>query len=241
MTTQTTLNLVTKLPFSEVPRLGGKTKPIYQQALQVDGSFKQGDPHPLYEGLVFRCKRKDKGQRWVTQESLERDKDKSREYDENNKHIRRAYRERNKEKIAKREAKYYKDNWDKKRKYREGRREHTRKSINKNYDNNKAYYAAKRNRRRKHLKQNIRLTKAQREELNEIHALRIELNLAAVGAGMFPEGNNKQNRWAFEVHHTFPIQENKDIYMGLDAPWNLEILSVADHKKAHSYASPSEC
>jgi hypothetical protein len=241
MITQTTLDLVTKLPFSEVPRLGGKTRPIKQTEIQAEGCFKQGDPHPLYEGLVFRCKRKGRGQRWITKEEFESEKLKARDYEKNNKHVRQAYNERNAERISKKAAQYYKDNWDAKNEYRKKHRERTRANVNRNYANNKAPYIARRNARRKQLKENIKLNKTQRAELNELHRLRLELDLAAVGAGMFPEGHNKQGRWAFEVHHLMPLTENKEVYLGLDAAWNVEILSVAEHKKAHSRASPSEC
>jgi len=52
MVTQTTLNLVTKLPFLEVPRKG---KGLDQKTLQVAGvTFSFRDKHPYYEGLVFK-------------------------------------------------------------------------------------------------------------------------------------------------------------------------------------------
>jgi len=47
MNTQTTLDLVTKLPLSEVPRKKHRgVLCLDQKALQVDGIFKLGDPHP---------------------------------------------------------------------------------------------------------------------------------------------------------------------------------------------------
>tara|TARA_R100000951_G_C2616847_1_gene173066 strand:- start:206 stop:1174 length:969 start_codon:yes stop_codon:yes gene_type:complete len=68
MTTQTTLDLVTKLPFSEVPHKkhnGGLG--LNQKALQVDGEFTKCDPHPIYEGLFYF--NKDRGnQRWATED-----------------------------------------------------------------------------------------------------------------------------------------------------------------------------
>jgi hypothetical protein len=56
MHTQTTLDLVTRLPFSEVPRWtkGFNKGKIKQKALQVVGEFTQCDPHPLYEELFYR-------------------------------------------------------------------------------------------------------------------------------------------------------------------------------------------
>ncbi len=61
MHTQTTLDLVTKLPLSEAPRWG---KLLNQKALQVDGDFTKCDPHPIYEGLFYWGKMRDGNQRW---------------------------------------------------------------------------------------------------------------------------------------------------------------------------------
>ena len=64
MTTQSTLDIVTKLPLSEVPRRG---KHFNQKALQVAGEVTQCDPHPIYEGLFYWAK--DRGnQRWATED-----------------------------------------------------------------------------------------------------------------------------------------------------------------------------
>jgi len=64
MTTQTTLDIVTKLPLSEVPRRG---KHFNQKALQVAGEFTRCDPHPVYEGLFYWSKRPDGTQKWYTE------------------------------------------------------------------------------------------------------------------------------------------------------------------------------
>ena len=237
MLTQLTLDLVTKLPLSAVPRLGGKTKSIKQKDIQVEGVFKVGDPHPNYEGLVFRGYRKKIGQRWYTLEDAEAEKAQARVYSKENKEARRAYRERNKEHISKKAAQYYLDNWEKKQKYREGRRLETRVNINANYAKKKAYYRAKNVRRRT---ENIKLTGSYKDALEEIHDLRMALDLAAVGAGVFPEGYNGQSRWSFELHHLMPLLEYKDFYCGLDVPWNVEILSVQEHRVVHTRVSPSE-
>ena len=55
MPTQTTLDLVTRLPFSEVPRWtkGTNKGKLNQTLLQVAGEFTKCDPHPLYEGLFY--------------------------------------------------------------------------------------------------------------------------------------------------------------------------------------------
>ena len=64
MHTQTTLDLVTKLPFSEVPRRG---KYFNQKDLQVAGEFTSCDPHPVYEELFYwgKCKGT---QHWTTED-----------------------------------------------------------------------------------------------------------------------------------------------------------------------------
>ena len=69
MVTQTTLNLVTKLPFLEVPRKG---KGLDQKTLQVAGvTFSFRDKHPYYEGLVFKNINRGR-QRWQLIEANKR-------------------------------------------------------------------------------------------------------------------------------------------------------------------------
>jgi len=69
MTTQTTLNLVTKLPFSEVPRSMWRGKPcLNQKALQMSGEFTQCDSHPVYEGLFYWGKTHKGNQWWATKD-----------------------------------------------------------------------------------------------------------------------------------------------------------------------------
>jgi len=53
---------------SQFPKLTGIIK-IDQQALQVPGTFKPGDPHPTSKNIVYRCFEKNgRGQRWETVE-----------------------------------------------------------------------------------------------------------------------------------------------------------------------------
>ena len=68
MLTQLTLDLVTKLPLSAVPRWGkGPHKgKLDQKALQVDGEFNQCAPHPVYKGLFYFSKKTNGNQRWFT-------------------------------------------------------------------------------------------------------------------------------------------------------------------------------
>jgi hypothetical protein len=65
MPTQLPLDLVSKLPFSEVPRHGSR---ISQKALQAAGEFTQCDPHPLYEGLFYYSKKTNGTQQWYTED-----------------------------------------------------------------------------------------------------------------------------------------------------------------------------
>ena len=70
MPTQLPLDLVTKLPFSDVPRRGkGQHKgKLNQMLLQVDGEFNQCDPHPVYKGLFYWGKKTNGNQRWATED-----------------------------------------------------------------------------------------------------------------------------------------------------------------------------
>lgn len=53
---------------SQFPKLTGIIK-INQQALQVPGTFKPGDPHPTAKNMVYRCfAGSERGQRWETVE-----------------------------------------------------------------------------------------------------------------------------------------------------------------------------
>ena len=65
MLTQLTLDLVTKLPFSEAPRYGSK---LSQKALQVAGEFTSCALHPVYEELFYWGNRHDGIQWWTTED-----------------------------------------------------------------------------------------------------------------------------------------------------------------------------
>ena len=65
MHTHSTLDLVTKLPFSEVPRRG---KRFNQKALQVEGEVTKCDPHPVYEGLFYWNNQTNGNQWWTTED-----------------------------------------------------------------------------------------------------------------------------------------------------------------------------
>lgn len=68
MPTQLPLDLVTKLPFSAVPRRKHRgVLCLYHKALQVAGEFTNSDPHPEYEGLFYWNKKSNGSQRWATE------------------------------------------------------------------------------------------------------------------------------------------------------------------------------
>ena len=69
MHTQSTLDLVTRLPLSEAPRWAkGPNKGNLNQALlQVSGEFTKCDPHPVYEGLFYFNNQTKGYQRWATE------------------------------------------------------------------------------------------------------------------------------------------------------------------------------
>jgi hypothetical protein len=68
MPTQLPLDLVTKLPFSDVPRKKHRgVLCLDQKVLQVAGEFNKCDPHPVYEGLFYSCKRPNGTQWWATE------------------------------------------------------------------------------------------------------------------------------------------------------------------------------
>ena len=71
MPTQTTLDLVTKLPFSEAPRWtkGTYKGKLNQKALQVSGDFTKCDPHPIYDGLFYANNARRGHQYWATEDS----------------------------------------------------------------------------------------------------------------------------------------------------------------------------
>jgi len=75
MITQTTLNLVTKLPLSEAPRWtkGQYKGNLNQTLLQVSGEFTSCVPHPMYEGLFYWGNQPNGTQRWYA-EDLWKDK-----------------------------------------------------------------------------------------------------------------------------------------------------------------------
>ena len=107
---QREFNFTFRRPFEEVPRRGSYIK---QQAIQVEGSFVKGDPHPEFDGLFFykehRNDPKRAGQLWCTFEILERHRAQIRKWSRDNpeKHaaFQRKWRQENPEKEAAKDAK----------------------------------------------------------------------------------------------------------------------------------------
>ena len=66
---QLEFNFAYRRPFCDVPRYNRSL--IKQSALQVEGTFVLGDPHPEFEGLFFIRTNDRQGQQWATLEKIE--------------------------------------------------------------------------------------------------------------------------------------------------------------------------
>ena len=158
---QLEFNFTNKRPFLEVPRLGGKTKPFNQRALQVEGVFVFGDPHPEFEGLFCYKARGKRGQEWVSLEVMERHRVGIRKW-----------QQANNEKEAVRKRKWRRANPEKHRACsREWHKENPEKS------------AANGAKRRKKLKTNIKLHKTAKNALHAVYKLCKTLTLCSKGSG----------------------------------------------------------
>jgi hypothetical protein len=216
--------LTGKRPLSDVPR--DSCGRIKQQEIQVEGVFKRGEPHPEYEGLRLLETSTRRGQRWVTAEALKKDgvttAAYNRKYREANKdqlvEKDRKYYEANKEEITEKARKWYAANREKKRKYYEANKDQIAERSRKWREANKEKIAAKDAKRRRRLKTNIQLHKDAQKALHGVYKLRKTLDLCARGAGASS---------VFHVHHTWPLINEE--FCGLHAPWNVEIVTVAEN------------
>lgn len=230
MHTQTTLDLVTKLPFSEVPRRGGKTKFIYQQALQVDGIFKLGDSHPSYDGIFFYALLTN-GQNWKTQEWLDNKRKRDNEH-------RKARRKNDPEWAKAQDAKENQAKRDKmgEQDYLAYMRKHGKATYKKNPEV-AALRASRYEKRIRHMYKN--LTPALKKKVDDIYSLRQQLNEAAAGAGMYGKGSNGHKRYAFAVDHVMPVTH--DELCGLHIPCNLKLIEADTNSSKSNKVLPSEC
>ena len=242
---QLEFNFTNKRPFSEVPR---RKSLINQKAIQVEGVFVLGDPHPEFDGLFFYKRTVRYGQNWATLEKITDIRAQSRKWDRENSEKKAAYmrkwQQANPEKNRANTRKWAKANPEKKaaklRKWAKANPEKKaachRRWLQKNptynsdyYQNNKELFSAHAAKRRKKLKTNIKLHKTAKKALQAVYKLRECLNLCARSAG---------SSEAFHVDHVWPIQHEK--FCGLHAPWNLQILEASENI-SKSNKPPSPC
>ena len=270
MTTQTTLNLVTKLPLSKAPRRG---KHFNQKSLQVAGEFTHCDSHPLYEGLFYWAK--DRGnQHWTTVDSW---KSKGIPTPSEIHEKQREAREYNLKKLDS-EPRIYEDGrqlgrvdqqsmqvswqptqgdvhpkypnyryWGKRRDGLQDWR--PLEDFNKAREQSKeaeqtpkarARKASLNSKRRKGLYNNIELPKDAMDALRDVYHTRDALTLAARSAG---------SSECFHVDHIMPLKPAiihfngtmQRPFTGLHAHWNLQILEAKENISKSNKVLPSEC
>jgi len=257
MVTQTLLDLVTKLPLSEVPRRG---KRLNQKLLQVAGEFAHCAPHPTYEGLFYYCTMR--GEQWWATEERWKDKGLSTPTEVHEKQ--RKAREYNLNKPDN-EPPLYEDgiavgkvnqqaikvawrptngdihpnypNWRYFSRQRDGSQWWlTLEAFNKKKEQDKARKktpegraaaAMRRALRRLSINYKFKLTEEQFDDLVDVYLDCFAINDAAVGAGMYGRGFNGRSRYAFAVDHIQPLI-NKSL-CGLHAPWNVQIMEAGEN------------
>lgn len=174
---QLEFNFAYRRPFCDVPRRGSLIK---QSAIQVEGVFAFGDPHPEFEGLFIVARTG--VQHWVPLEKIEHIRIQSR-------HRSHKWKRENPEKKVATDRKWYQANSEK-----------VAASTRKWKKENPEKVASKDAKRRKKLKTNIKLHKTAQKALQAVYKLRECLTLCARSAG---------SSEAFHVDHVWPIQHDK--------------------------------
>ena len=192
-----------------------------QQAMQVEGSYKRSDEHPVY-CVFFKQTLKGK-QVWITKEMLARFFEQQREH---NKKPQRRDRQN-----ECRRACYANDPTrfrEQNKKWKENNPIEYKKSRKRAYLKNPELWKAHASKRRSKLKNNIKLHKDAQDALQGIYALCETLTLCAQAGG---------SSEAFHVDHVWPILPKKVLfrgkrirpYVGLHAPWNVQILEASEN------------
>ena len=154
---QLEFNFACRRSFVEVPRRGSQIK---QSAIQVEGVFVRGDPHPEFDGLFFNV-RIQGVQHWAPLESIERGRVSHRKW-----------QQANPEKAA-----------GSKRKWQQANSDKCAAMIRKYRQENPEKIAAINAKRRRTLKTNIKLHKTAQKALHAVYKLRECLTLCARSAG----------------------------------------------------------